>query len=435
METNTSCPPRAGGVPKGPVTRALIKSLLLKSAEAGMNVRRVIWTSLSVRPHQSRAALRASDLPCFEPKLKQVSLSVKEEKRNRKSSRHLRKRLLEPVPTAPSSARTNRNPNLKSSKSDSSLPWLRVTSPTPAATVADPPSPRPVTTSTQVATDRVANTGESRALHPKAKRPLSTCSKEQTLFASPQTVHVCGSLLRPRDGSPLWLVLAVLPRTEEARSIFANLSKVCGLSGIRVEAPRNRRPWPVSPLPAVRPRRRKLSRGPSLREMFGPALDQGVPALVIQARSLNVLIVASNIRLQRVPESTKIRPPKQKRTINNRPSRASEGLIRNDANFPELRAKPTRDAPAAFRPAPAPPTNPWTTRTAQPPSATSRPLREAQRSPPVPPPVSATAGSSSFGDDIQTVMAVLARFRARRSPSSRASSEHAATWRKTPRSS
>ncbi|GBP09608.1 hypothetical protein EVAR_76594_1 [Eumeta japonica] len=106
------------------------------------------------------------------------------------------------------------------------------------------------------------------------------------------------------------------------------------------------------------------------------------------------------------PKAPKFAPPKQKRSINNRPSRASEGLIRNDTNFPEL-AKPSRDAPAAFRPAPAPPTNPWTTRSAQPPSATSRPPRESQRSPPVPPPVSATAGSSSFGNDIQTVMAVL----------------------------
>ncbi|GBP51837.1 hypothetical protein EVAR_88542_1 [Eumeta japonica] len=40
-----------------------------------------------------------------------------------------------------------------------------------------------------------------------------------------------------RDGSPLWLVLAVLPRTEEAKNIFNNLNRVCGLSGIRVEAP------------------------------------------------------------------------------------------------------------------------------------------------------------------------------------------------------
>ncbi|GBP10394.1 Nucleic-acid-binding protein from transposon X-element [Eumeta japonica] len=49
-------------------------------------------------------------------------------------------------------------------------------------------------------------------------------------------VHSVHRLCR-RDGSPLWLVLAVLPRTEEAKNIFNNLNMVCGLSGIRVEVP------------------------------------------------------------------------------------------------------------------------------------------------------------------------------------------------------
>ncbi|GBP24423.1 Nucleic-acid-binding protein from transposon X-element [Eumeta japonica] len=40
-----------------------------------------------------------------------------------------------------------------------------------------------------------------------------------------------------RDGTPLWLVLAVLPRTKEAKNLSRSLNKVCGISGIRVEAP------------------------------------------------------------------------------------------------------------------------------------------------------------------------------------------------------
>ncbi|GBP30558.1 hypothetical protein EVAR_94738_1 [Eumeta japonica] len=36
-----------------------------------------------------------------------------------------------------------------------------------------------------------------------------------------------------RDGFPLRLILAILPKTNEARLIFRNLSKLCGLSGIR----------------------------------------------------------------------------------------------------------------------------------------------------------------------------------------------------------
>ncbi|GBP42892.1 hypothetical protein EVAR_87271_1 [Eumeta japonica] len=46
-----------------------------------------------------------------------------------------------------------------------------------------------------------------------------------------------------RDGSPLDLVLAILSKVNEAKLIFRNLYKVCGLSGIRVktrECPRTR---------------------------------------------------------------------------------------------------------------------------------------------------------------------------------------------------
>ncbi|GBP09846.1 hypothetical protein EVAR_81108_1 [Eumeta japonica] len=42
------------------------------------------------------------------------------------------------------------------------------------------------------------------------------------------------------DRSPLWLVLAVLPKTEEAKLIFKNSNQVCGLSGIRVQTPRKK---------------------------------------------------------------------------------------------------------------------------------------------------------------------------------------------------
>ncbi|GBP67542.1 hypothetical protein EVAR_98595_1 [Eumeta japonica] len=71
-----------------------------------------------------------------------------------------------------------------------------------------------------------------------------------------------------RDGSSTGLVLVVLPKTEEARLISAKLSKVCGLSGIRVEAPRpaqERRSRAMSPLPTVRSRKCELPRAAALR--------------------------------------------------------------------------------------------------------------------------------------------------------------------------
>ncbi|GBP38131.1 hypothetical protein EVAR_80414_1 [Eumeta japonica] len=56
-----------------------------------------------------------------------------------------------------------------------------------------------------------------------------------------------------------------------------------------------------------------------------------------------------------------------------------EGLIQNDANFPELKAKPSRSATAAFRPAPAPSSNPWGRN--QPSMAAQEPPRESARRP------------------------------------------------------
>ncbi|GBP67648.1 Nucleic-acid-binding protein from transposon X-element [Eumeta japonica] len=333
--------------------------------------------------------------------------------------------------------------------------------PTPAITVADPPSPRPVTTSTQVATDRVANTGAKPSAPPKGKAPPPiyllkganfvrisadctrlrinyskavrvaddgikiTCPDVETfrslnkylidskvkfhtyaleeerkvkavirgIPADFNTDDIKSDLLNQgfpvqsvhrlcrRDGSPLWLVLAVLPRTEEARSIFVNLSKFCGLSGIRVEAPRSRGgPGQCHRCQRYGHAAANCHADPRCVKCLVPhwtrecprTRDSGEKPECVNCGQLHM----ANYR--GCPKAPKFAPPKQKRSTNNRPSRASEGLIRNDANFPELRAKPSRDAPAAFRLAPAPPTNPWTTRAAQPPSATSRPHREAQ---------------------------------------------------------
>ncbi|GBP30443.1 hypothetical protein EVAR_20896_1 [Eumeta japonica] len=71
--------------------------------------------------------------------------------------------------------------------------------------------------------------------------------------------------------------------------------------------------------------------------------------------------------------------------------------------------KPTAPPGVNFRPAAASSYNPWVNdRLPQPLRTTSGLHREAnQRAPPVPPPVSATAGPSSFRDDVQTVMVVL----------------------------
>ncbi|GBP36447.1 Nucleic-acid-binding protein from transposon X-element [Eumeta japonica] len=494
METNTSCPSGAGGVPKGPVTRALIKDILSKSlADMGYECPESDLDKFvrKTTPVSSRASSQATSPASSQNSSRSHSPVKGKNKRKARSSSSSEEETTsaDSDSTVVGTDESESDSGKSTSKSDTSFTLvkgknkkevkkalkrskLENNSPvrdmeveisqkvktTPAITVADPPSPRPVTTSTQVASDRVANTGAKPSAPPKGKAPPPiyllkganfvrisadctrlrinyskavrvaddgikiTCPDVETfrslnrylvdskvkfhtyaleeerkvkavirgIPADFNTDDIKSDLLNQgfpvqsvhrlcrRDGSPLWLVLAVLPRTEEARSIFANLSKVCGLSGIRVEAPRNR----GGPGQCHRCQR------------YGHAAAN----CHADPRCVKCL----------VPHWTKECP--RTRDSGEKPECAVAcvgRLIRNDANFPELRAKPSRDAPAAFRPAPAPPTNPWTTRTAQPPSATSRPLREAQRSPPVPPPVSATAGSSSFGDDIQTVMAVL----------------------------
>ncbi|GBP87587.1 hypothetical protein EVAR_65208_1 [Eumeta japonica] len=75
-------------------------------------------------------------------------------------------------------------------------------------------------------------------------------------------------------------------------------------------------------------------------------------------------------------------------------------------NFPAFASSRKTTPVVNFRPAPAPSSNPWGRN--QPPRAVPEPPREPiRRAPQAPLPATATAGPSSFGNDIQTVMAVL----------------------------
>ncbi|GBP78853.1 hypothetical protein EVAR_81115_1 [Eumeta japonica] len=129
-------------------------------------------------------------------------------------------------------------------------------------------------------------------------------------------VHSVHRLCR-RDGSPLWLVLAVLPRTEEAKNIFNNLNMVCASR--------------------ANPNRPKSARS--------------------SPRDLN--------------------------------------------NFPDL-AKQTNPG---CRLSPA--SNPWVNQSHAATKGSGTVGEAVRREPPVSLPASATAGTSSFGDDIQTVMSIL----------------------------
>ncbi|GBP98329.1 Nucleic-acid-binding protein from transposon X-element [Eumeta japonica] len=221
-------------------------------------------------------------------------------------------------------------------------------------------------------------------------------------------VHSVHRLCR-RDGSPLWLVLAVLPRTEEARNIFTNLNRVCGLSGIRVEAPH----------------KKGGARQCHRCQLYGHAAanchadPRCVKCLVSHwtrecplTRESGEKPSCVNCGQQHTanyggcPKAPKFNP--QNRPNPNRPKSRPIAPPRDLNNFPDLPGNKPSPPAAPSRPATTS-SNPWVkSKPTLPPRAAPGPSGEAvRRAPPVSPPTSATAGTSSFGEDVQTVMAVL----------------------------
>ncbi|GBP12382.1 hypothetical protein EVAR_75807_1 [Eumeta japonica] len=170
-----------------------------------------------------------------------------------------------------------------------------------------------------------------------------------------------GAQTLPQRRLTIIAVLAVLPRTEEAKNIFNNLNMVCGLS----ECPRTResgeKPSCVNCLQQHTANYRGCPKAPKFISYNRPNPNR--------------------------PKSRPVAPP------------------RDIINFPNLAGnKPTPPA-AASRPV----SNPWgKPKPTLPPRAAPGPSGEAvRREPPVSLPASATAGTTSFGDDIQTVMSIL----------------------------
>ncbi|GBP31082.1 Nucleic-acid-binding protein from mobile element jockey [Eumeta japonica] len=138
-----------------------------------------------------------------------------------------------------------------------------------------------------------------------------------------------------RDGSSTGLVLVVLPKTEEARLISAKLSKVCGLSGIRVEAPHKRG-----------------GRGQCHRcQRYGHASAN----CHVQPRCVKCLVPHWTSECPLTKESGEKLARDQKQT-----SRVPPPLIRDTTHFPALGGrKAATTSGDGFVPAPAPPVNPW----------------------------------------------------------------------------
>ncbi|GBP67655.1 hypothetical protein EVAR_98710_1 [Eumeta japonica] len=230
METNTSCPSGAGGVPKGPVTRALVKNILLKSlADMGYecpesDLDKFVRTTT---PVSSRASSQASSPASSQNSSRSHSPVKGKNKRNRKSSSSSDEDAIgtssdstvvgtdeSESESGKSSSKTddsftlvkgkNKNQVRKAQKKSklehsSPVPDMEVampekaTPPTPVTMIVDP-TPGPVTTSTQVETERVAHVGAKPSAPPIGKVPPPIyLLKEANFVASPQTALVCGS--------------------------------------------------------------------------------------------------------------------------------------------------------------------------------------------------------------------------------------------------
>ncbi|GBP61824.1 Nucleic-acid-binding protein from transposon X-element [Eumeta japonica] len=209
-----------------------------------------------------------------------------------------------------------------------------------------------------------------------------------------------------RDGSPLWLVLAVLPRTEEAKNIFNNLNMVCGLPGIRVEAPHKKGgPGQCHRCKLYGHAAANCHADPRCVKCLVPHWTRECPRIRESGEKpfcVNCLQKhTANYRgCPKAPKFISHNKPNP-----NRPKSRPVAPPRDLNNFPDFAGnKPTPPA-AASRPA----SNPWgKPKPMLPPRAAPGPSGEAvHREPPVSLPASATAGTSSFGDDIQTVMSIL----------------------------
>ncbi|GBP67593.1 Nucleic-acid-binding protein from transposon X-element [Eumeta japonica] len=215
-------------------------------------------------------------------------------------------------------------------------------------------------------------------------------------------VHAVHRLCR-RDGSPLWLVLAVLPRTEEAKNIFNQLNKVCGLSGIRVEAPHKKGgPGQCHRCQLYGHAAANCHANPRCVKCLVPHWTRECPLTRESGEKPSCVNCGQQhtANYRGCPKAPKFNP-------HNRPKNRPVAPPRDLNNFPELPGHKPSPQAAPSRPA----SNPWSkSKPTLPPRAAPEPSGEAvRRAPPVSPPASAsaTAGASSFGDDVQTVMAVL----------------------------
>ncbi|GBP11721.1 Nucleic-acid-binding protein from transposon X-element [Eumeta japonica] len=194
--------------------------------------------------------------------------------------------------------------------------------------------------------------------------------------------------------------------TEEAKNIFNNLNGVCGLSDIRVEAPHKKGgPGQCHRCQLYGHAVANCHADPRCVKCLVPHWTRECPRTCESGEKPSCVNCLQQYKAnyRGCPKAPKFIP--HIRPNPNRPKSRPVAPPRDLNNFPDFAgSKPTPPA-AASRPASNPCGKPKPT---LPPRAAPGPSGEAvRRELPVSPPASATAGTSSLGDDIQTVMSIL----------------------------
>ncbi|GBP48476.1 Nucleic-acid-binding protein from transposon X-element [Eumeta japonica] len=186
-----------------------------------------------------------------------------------------------------------------------------------------------------------------------------------------------------RDGSPLWMVLAILERTGD---IFNALSVACVLSGIRVEAPYKKGgPGQCHRCQKYGHAAANCHADPRCVKCLVPHWTKECPLTRESEEKPSCVNCGQchTANYRGCPRAPKFTP--RPRPSFKRPSRApSVAPPRDQENFPALATPAKKTTPVVnFRPVSAPSSNPWGRN--QPPRAVPEPPREpARRAPPAP---------------------------------------------------
>ncbi|GBP03449.1 Probable RNA-directed DNA polymerase from transposon BS [Eumeta japonica] len=240
---------------------------------------------------------------------------------------------------------------------------------------------------------------KSKAVIKGVPTEIETDDIKQDLEQQGYSVHAVHRMHR-RDGSTLNMVLAILDKSEKAKDIHKNLSKICGLSGIWAEAP-YRRGMP----------------GQCHRcQLYGHAAAN----CYAQPRCVKCKVPHWTKECERTKEAGE-KPSccdcGQSHTANyggcpfapkprpvprlNKPKTVAPTISKPTVTPPTNKTSAGDDG---FRPAPVPSINPWARRKEE---FTAK--ETTRREPPKPPTPLRHAGSaaSALGEDITTIMSIL----------------------------